>query len=238
MRDRLYRMISPRCFTGVLSVYNVLLVGVIVLVTLPLMLKGPAEAFRPVEAVAAVFFTLDFILRWITADKKDPERGRAAFLRYPITNMALVDLAAAGAFILLAVLPGGRSLRWLKLLRIAGCLKLLRYMRSKTIVMQVLRRQRRQLLSVCVIAVEYIFLTALIAFNGEPETFPSFFDAIYWAAISLTTVGYGDIYPVSELGHIITVLSSFFGIAVIAMPAGIITAGVLQELSERQASRE
>ena len=81
----------------------------------------------------------------------------------------------------------------------------------------------------------YILLSALVIFNVEPETFDTFFDAIYWAAISLTTVGYGDIYPVTTAGRIVTMISSFVGIAIVALPAGIITAGymdVIQHDSE------
>ena len=75
-------------------------------------------------------------------------------------------------------------------------------------------------------------------FNVEPGTFNNFFDAIYWATVSLTTVGYGDIYPVSEAGRVITMISSFFGIAIIALPAGIITAGFMDKLHEKQEEEE
>ena len=66
----------------------------------------------------------------------------------------------------------------------------------------------------------------------EPESFETFFDAIYWATISLTTVGYGDIYPVTTVGRIVTMVSSVFGIAIIALPSGVITAGYLSEVSK------
>ena len=71
-------------------------------------------------------------------------------------------------------------------------------------------------------------------YNVEPETFPKFFDAIYWATVSLTTVGYGDIYPVSSIGRVITMISSLTGIAVVALPAGIFTAGFMDELQNNQ----
>jgi voltage-gated potassium channel len=70
----------------------------------------------------------------------------------------------------------------------------------------------------------------LIIYNVEPESFESFFDAVYWATISLTTVGYGDIYPVSTTGRIFTMISSVFGIAIIALPSGVITAAYLDEI--------
>lgn len=77
----------------------------------------------------------------------------------------------------------------------------------------------------------YIFVTALVMFNIEPDTFNSFFDAIYWATVSLTTVGYGDIYATSGIGKILTMISSLFGIAIVALPAGIITAGYMSEIN-------
>ena len=96
-----------------------------------------------------------------------------------------------------------------------------------------------------VIAVFYIFLTALIMFNAEPrinpetgaETFSSFFDALYWATVTLTTVGYGDLCPVTDLGRFISMLSSLFGVAIIALPSGVITASYLDELRALKESK-
>ena len=67
---------------------------------------------------------------------------------------------------------------------------------------------------------------------SSPVHFLIFFDALYWATISLTTVGYGDIYAVSTTGKIITMISSFLGIAIVALPAGIITTGYMKEIKE------
>ena len=76
-------------------------------------------------------------------------------------------------------------------------------------------------------------ISALVIFNVEPESFNSFFDAIYWATVSLTTMGYGDIYPVTTIGRIVTMVSSVFGIAIIALPSGIITAGYMDEINKK-----
>ena len=78
----------------------------------------------------------------------------------------------------------------------------------------------------------YILVSALIIYNVEPESFATFFDAVYWATISLTTVGYGDIYPVTTIGRIVTMASSVFGIAIIALPSGVITAGYMAEVNK------
>ncbi len=81
------------------------------------------------------------------------------------------------------------------------------------------------------IAIAYIFISALAMFAYEPDTFDSFFHALYWATTALTTVGYGDVYPVTDVGKLISMVSSLFGIAVIAMPAGIITSSFMEEIS-------
>ena len=83
-------------------------------------------------------------------------------------------------------------------------------------------------------------------FNAEeeinPETglylFDSFFDAFYWAACTLTTVGYGDLYPVSHVGRVISIISSMVGIAIIALPSGIVTAGYIDELRNRKEAKD
>jgi voltage-gated potassium channel len=74
-------------------------------------------------------------------------------------------------------------------------------------------------------------VSALVIYNVEPDSFKSFFEAVYWATVSLTTVGYGDIYPVTVIGRVITMASSIFGVAVIALPSGVITAGYLAEMN-------
>ena len=79
----------------------------------------------------------------------------------------------------------------------------------------------------------YILIAALVIFNVEPQTFDNFFEAIYWACVSLTTMGYGDIYPVTAAGRLVTMVSSFVGIAIVALPSGIITAGYMDEIRRR-----
>ncbi len=83
-------------------------------------------------------------------------------------------------------------------------------------------------------------------FNAEPhinpntgvETFHSFFDALYWATVTLTTVGYGDLCPVTDIGRVVSMLSSLFGVAIIALPSGVITASYLEELREYRKNKE
>jgi voltage-gated potassium channel len=123
-----------------------------------------------------------------------------------------------------------RALRITRLLRSFRILKIFKISKSIQLLTSVLKREKNALISFAILASGYIFITALLIFNIEPETFNTFFDAIYWATISLTTVGYGDTSAVTVMGKIITMISSLFGIALIAMPASIITTGLLEEL--------
>ena len=117
------------------------------------------------------------------------------------------------------------------MIRVFRAFKTFRYSKNIQIIKNVFVKQKDSLMVVCALAFGYIFITALIMFNLEPGTFKTFFDALYWATVSLTTVGYGDIYAVSNIGKFITMVSSLVGIAIVALPAGIITAGYLDEIN-------
>ena len=91
-------------------------------------------------------------------------------------------------------------------------------------------------MTVLALAAAYILISALVIFNVEPQTFDTFFDAIYWASVSLTTMGYGDLYPVSGVGRVVTIVSSLFGIAIVALPAGILTAGYMDIIQKEEES--
>ena len=177
-------------------------------------------------------FAIDYVLRLLTADFKMGQ-GRASFWRYPFTPMAIIDFISILPLISLLT-NHYRILGLLKMLRLAPVLrifKLLRYSKNIDIIINVFKEQRRPLLFVCSFVLAYIMAAALLVFNVEPQTFETYFDAVYWATISLTTVGYGDIYPVTTIGRLIAMTSSIFGIAIIALPSGIITAGYMEQIS-------
>ena len=190
----------------------------IIVSLIPLTTKSHTGIFMWLDFVSTIIFIIDYVLRLVTADYK-LEKGKLSFFLYPFTFLALADL--------LCILPSlfllNNSLRLFKFIR---------YSKNIQILTNVLKKQKGSLMIVDLLALGYIFISALIIFNVEPSTFPNFFDALYWATISLTTVGYGDIYAVSTTGKIITMISSFLGIAIVALPAGIITAGYMKEIKE------
>ena len=169
----------------------------------------------------------------MTADYK-LKKGILSFFLYPFTFMAIIDLLCIlPSFNIIAT--GFKMLKLLRLLRafrVFRAFKMLRYSKSMEIIIGVIRSQRTPLLAVVTLAIAYILIAALVVFNVEPETFKSFFEAVYWATVSLTTVGYGDIYPVTTIGRLVTMVSSFIGIAIVALPSGIITAGYMEALKK------
>lgn len=123
-----------------------------------------------------------------------------------------------------------KTIRLIRTFRVLRIFKSFRYSKNIQIILQVGKNSKKALIAVLYLAIGYIFVCTLIIFNVEPDSFNTFFDAIYWATISLTTVGYGDIYPITTLERIITMVSSFMGIAIVALPASIITAGYMKEI--------
>ena len=149
--------------------------------------------------------------------------------------MALVDLLSILPS--LTVLNGGfkllRILRMSRVFRVLRVLRAVRYSRSLRIIGNVLQRSKDSLIAVGTLAIAFILISAMIIFNAEPDSFDNYFEAVYWATISLTAVGYGDIYPVTVIGRAVAMISSLFGVAVVALPAGIITAGYMRAIEQR-----
>ncbi|WP_062004305.1 ion transporter [Streptococcus cristatus] len=230
-RKTLFQIIEPHQKENAIEkAYDVLMFLTIIVSLIPLTTKSHTGIFMWLDFVSTIIFIIDYILRLLTADYK-LGKGKLSFLLYPFTFLALADL--------LCILPSlfllNNSLRLFKILRMLRILrvfKFIRYSKNIQILTNVLKKQKDSLMIVGLLALGYIFISALIIFNVEPSTFPSFFDALYWATISLTTVGYGDIYAVSTTGKIITMISSLLGIAIVALPAGIITAGYMKEIKE------
>lgn len=235
MRKRIFEIIEVAEDDDILSkVYDVFMMIVIVVSLIPIASKSEDGAYFFIELVTTIIFILDYLLRLMTADYK-LNKGKTSFLTYPFTPMAIIDLLS----ILPSLIAVNGALRILKVLRLMRTLrvfrvfKVIRYSKSITIIVNVFKKQKESLLVVGGLALGYILVSALVVISIEPETFPTFFDAVYWATVSLTTVGYGDIYAVSAAGKVITMISSVFGIAIVALPAGIITAGYMDELNKQ-----
>ena len=234
-RKRLFEIIeSAKESDRISNIYDIFMMLTIVVSIIPLAFKEEMPAFVIIDTIAVVIFIIDYILRFLTADYK-LNKGGLSFILYPITPMALIDLLCilpslniiSGSFRLLKVF------RLFRTFRVFRIFKAVRYSKSIHLIKNVFRNSKKPLITVGFLAIAYVLISALVIFNAEPDTFDTFFDAVYWATVSLTTMGYGDIYPVTTIGRIVTMVSSIFGIAIIALPSGIITAGLMEEINKR-----
>ena len=235
MKQRIYEIIEKAESKDILSaIYDYFMMLTIVVSLVPLAFKDEPFSLIVLDKVTVSIFIVDYLLRWFTADIKYEKKSVGSYVRYPFSAMAIIDLVSILPS--LTVINKGfkalRVLRMIRALRVLRVFKAVRYSKSFRIIGNVLKASKESLVAVLVLAIGYILISALIIFNVEPDSFNSFFDAVYWATVSLTTVGYGDIYPVSKLGRLITMFSSIFGIAVVALPAGIITAGYMSEIQK------
>ena len=239
-RQALYNLIDYTDLTGDgnknADYYDIFMMVLIILSIIPLLFKIDSPFFTIIEILCTTIFILDYFLRWATNDLRIKKDGLYPFLIYPFTFLAIIDL--------ISILPGlsliypnsifFREFKVLRVIRLVRLVKLFRYSKSLTIIANVFKDSKNSLMAVGTLAFSYVIMCAIIIFNVEGETFTSFFEALYWATMSLTAVGYGDLAPVSNIGRLVAMVSSIFGIAIVALPAGIVTAGFLKELNKEE----
>jgi len=191
------------------------------------------------EVFSIAVFTAEYSLRlWsCTAEEnfKHPLFGR---IKFALTPLALIDLMAILPFYLPMFIPLDlRFIRAFRLFRVFRVLKVGRYSEAMRIIGNVIIKTKEELLtSMFVISILLIIASTLMYFvehEAQPQVFRSVFDAIWWAVVTLTTVGYGDIYPITPLGKILGAITAILGVGMFALPAGILASGFLEEIQRR-----
>lgn len=245
MRRRIYEVIELSQKGDRFSAwYDSSMIVLITLSLVPLLFKETTPLLEWIDRICVSVFIVDYLLRLATADYKLGVSGPLAFVRYPFTFMALVDLLSIlpslsflnAGFKLLRLMRLSRFFRMLRMsraFRVLRVLRAFRYSKSLRIIGEVLRRSKDSLIAVGTLALAFIVISAMVIFNAEPDSFDNYFEALYWATISLTAVGYGDIYPVTVVGRLVAMLSSIFGVAIVALPSGIVTAGYMRAIEQR-----
>lgn len=227
-----------RAFDIALTVVIVVNIFATAMATVPGTDAGMLQLYRTTEWVAVGIFTVEYVVRaWVSVE--DPHAGGGSSwkwrLRYLVTPLAIVDL--------IAVLPSyielftGSAWEFTLVLRVLRLFKLLRFTGAFDTIFAVIRSEKRPLLATfCVIAV-ILLLISTMAYVAEREAQPDKFGSIpasfYWGIVTLATVGYGDIAPITPLGRAIGALGAVLGILSFAMPAGIIASGFIEELRRR-----
>ena len=195
--------------------------------------------FRAFEMFSIAVFTLEYMLRvWSSIEDERYGRRGALFgrLRYVRSPMALVDLVAIAPFYLSFLVPV--DLRFLRVLRLFLVLKLTRYHSSMVMLGAVLRNEARPIAATVFVLTMLLVVVSSLAYliegRAQPESFGSIPDAMYWAIVTMTTVGYGDVVPVTPWGKLLGALIGVIGIGMVALPAGLLASGFAQLLHERR----
>ena len=190
------------------------------------------------EVFSIVIFTIEYLLRVLTADYKYPD-SKTPRVVYVFSAGAIIDLAAILPFYLPFVTGIDlRFLRVLRLLRMFRIFKLGRYSESMTIIGRVLKKEKEKLLTTIILTVIMIFVASTIMYYVEspaqPEVFTNIIETTWWSIATFTTIWYGDMYPVTVAGKICGGIISLLGIMLIALPSGIICSGFMDELNKEK----
>ncbi len=195
--------------------------------------------FTPFEVFSVIIFTTEYIGRIIVC-RLNPkyEKSRYARLRFVFTPMMLVDLAAILPFFLPFVVTDLRFIRIIRLLRLFRLFKLARYSDPMQTLGEVFKAKAGDLsIAFFILFIVLIFASSLMYYaenESQPEIFSSIPASMWWGIITLTTIGYGDTYPVTVLGKIVGGAVAVLGIAVYAIPTGIMASAFTEELRKKR----
>lgn len=226
-----------RYFLIILIVFNTIVVSLESIDTISEKYK---IAFLFFNLFSIIIFTLEYILRvWsctVWESYQHPVWGR---IQYMLTPLALIDLVAFLPFYLPFFHADLRTIRLVRLLKFLQILKVARYSHTLKILGEVFKRQKEELILTLTLVI-FILLTAsnlmfYLEHDAQPDKFPDIPSAMWWGIITLTTIGYGDVYPVTPGGRFLGGIVAILGIGLFALPAGIIASGFTEVLAQNKA---
>ncbi|MEM7657972.1 MAG: ion transporter [Bacteroidota bacterium] len=249
IRNRVYQLltVSENGLKDFSGKFDAFLMTVIVLNVAAIILESVQEIylaykgwFVAFELFSVIFFSIEYVARvWsITADANyaHPIKGRIKFI---FSGMALVDLFAILPFYLGVLGFDLRFIRILRIFRLFRMFKIVRYVSALRIITNVFRQKREELVISLVFILFILLIVSCLMFYVEKDVpgtqFTSIPATMWWGVATLTTVGYGDIYPVTPMGRFFGGVIAILGIGLFALPTGILAAGCADEISQRRA---
>jgi voltage-gated potassium channel len=211
---------------------------VVVLETVDELQAEYGALFHWIEIVSVTIFSVEYLLRLWVAPLAPEYAGRFGRLRYAVSAMALIDLLAIlPTFLPLLFAIDLRFVRFLRVFRLFRLFKLSRYVESLATLDDVVKAKKEELLvTLMMIAMMLLFASSLmyvVENEAQPDKFPHIPAAMWWGVATLTTVGYGDVFPITPLGKLLGAAIALLGVGIFALPAGILASGFAEEVTRR-----
>ena len=232
-----------RAFDYFIMTLIVLSVLSIILESIPEIVNDFGTLLNMFNLFSIIIFSIEYLLRLYVSDLTHPSNNRIkSALKFMFSIYGLIDLLAILPFYLpMFIKIDLRFLRALRLTRFLRILKINRYNNSLTLIWQVVKEKRSELAVTGFLAFLILFIASFLMFfvegDAQPDKFPNILASFWWAIATLTTVGYGDIYPITAMGKIISGLIAIIGIGLIALPTGIISAGFINKIESQKENK-
>jgi voltage-gated potassium channel len=245
MKQKIYNLVEKGShgsrinlvFDYLIIVLIILNVFAIAIDTLTGLSSSFQKSLKVFEIISIGIFTIEYLMRIYVSDITHPARTKvASVLKFITSPFGLIDLLAILPFYIPFVIKVDlRFLRILRLIRFFRIFKISRYNSTLKLIRDVIKEKKAELAMTAFIAALFLIISAFLIYHVEnpaqPDKFPDIFSSIWWAVATLTTIGYGDIYPITSIGKIISGLVAVLGIGLIALPTGIISAGFIEKIN-------
>lgn len=254
LRNRIYRQLEPTARDSGLSITNGFIVALVILSLLALALETE-PTLPPIWRMGLSYFNyfilgvfaLEYVLRLIIVGEDPKYAGVTGRLRYMFTPYALADLVAFLPELLWLLLApdhlSEQGIMALRVLRLVRLMKIARFVPAFGVLGAAVQRAGMQLLTSLALALALVYISALMLFfiegriEGQEDAFGSIPRALWWAVATLTTVGYGDVYPITPLGKVAAAAIAIAGIGLVALPAGVFASAFSDELRDRSEAK-
>jgi len=248
MKQKVYHSVEKGAHgSRINSLFDHFIMGLIVLNVIAIILESVPQIkastgnlFRVIEVISVIIFSVEYFVRIYVSDLTHPTTSRIkSALKFVFSAYGLIDLLAILPFYLpFLVNIDLRFLRLLRLMRFLRLLKLNRYNKSMKLLWEVIKEKRTEMSVTGFVTLLILLIASFLMYyiegNAQPDKFSNILDCFWWAVATLTTVGYGDVYPITGFGKFISGLIAILGIGLVALPTGLISSGFIEKIGNKK----